>query len=310
MRPCRPGTACASTLYERPRAEVPPRTRRRLKQKGTVLDRNLENGQSVAIRVAMGPQEEEFPAVVRSCDPAQGLICVKIEGGSKEMASAFLGKKATIVGRTPDVNLDLPCIVAPESHFPILVCQRVNRRNHVRVNAFLPLTFRPVDRSLYETDPEGVLVRLQEELGAHEGAYETVQEEEEGEPIHPKMVALLTDMNRKLDRILAALQREQDGQPQGPMSVNISGSGFRFTVRERIEAKALLAVRTVLPLSPPATIVFIGEVTRVRDKGGGQFEIAVRFLAIDENDRDQIVHYTFKRMRESVRNRNRQTAQA
>ena len=270
------------------------------------MDRSLESGQSVAIRVAMGPQEDEFPAVVWSCDSAEGLISVKIEGGSKERASALLGKKVTIVGRTRDFNLDLPCVVAPESQFPILVCQRVNRRNHVRVNAFLPLTFRPVDRSLYETDPEGFLVRLQEELGGHEGTYETVREEEEGEPIHPKVLALLTDMNRKLDRILAAFERKQNGQPQGPLPVNISGSGFRFTVRERIEAKALLAVRTVLPLSPPATIVFIGEVTRVRDKGGGQFEIAVRFLAIDENDRDQIIHYTFRRMRESVRNRNRQ----
>ena len=273
------------------------------------MDRSLESGQSVAIRVAMGSQEEEFPAVVRSCDTAQGLISVKIEGGSQKRASALLGRQATIVGRTPDVNLDLPCIVAPESQFPILVCQRVNRRNHVRVNAFLPLTFRPVDRSVYETDPEGVLVGLQEELGAHERTYEPGQEDEEGDPIHPKVLALLTDMNRKLDRILAALERQRDGQPQGPMPVNISGSGVRFTVRDRIEAKGLLAVRTVLPLSPPATIVFIGEVTRVRDKGGGQFEIAVRFVAIDESDRDQIVHYTFKRMRESVRNRNRKTVE-
>jgi len=272
------------------------------------LDRSLENGQPVALRVAMGPREDEFLGIVCNYDSARGLISVKIEGDSQQKASSFRGKNVTIVGRTPDINLDLPCVVAKESEFPILVCQHVNRRNHVRVNTFLPLKYRRVDRSVYEADPEGFLVRIQEELGSHEGVYEAFQEEDEGEPVHPKILALLTDMNRKLDRILMVLESQVDGQYRGPVPVNISGSGLRFQVRERIEPRALLAVRIVLPLSPPAPIVFIGEVTRVRErkKEDGPFEIAVRFVAIDETDREEIVHYTFKRMRESVRNRNKE----
>jgi hypothetical protein len=271
------------------------------------VDRNLENGQPVALRVAMGPREDEFMGIVQNYDSSRGLVSVKVEGDSQQKASYFRGKKVTIVGRTPDVNLDLPCVVAKDSDFPVLVCQHVNRRNHVRVNTFLPLKYRHVDRSVYETDPEGFLVRIQEEMGSHEGVYEVFQEEEDEEPVHPKILALLTDMNRKLDRILMVLESQVDGQYRGPVPVNISGSGLRFQVREKIKPMSMLAVRIVLPLSPPVPIVFIGEVTRVREreKEDGSYEIAVRFVAIDEMDREEIVHYTFKRMRESVRNRNK-----
>jgi len=278
-------------------------------KEGRSLTRTLESGHRIALRVARGGKESEFSGVVRSFDRPRGLISLEMEGRTKGKMSFFLGEEATIVGRTPDLNLDIPCVVAEESRFPILVCSRVNRRNHVRVNAFLQVKYRHVDRGLYKADPEGLLVRIREEMASHESSFEAIAEEEGEERLNPKFMGLLADMNRKLDRILAILDKELDGQREVAMAVNISGSGLRFTVQEKMEARKLLAIRIVLPLSPPLTVAFVGEVTRVRVKAKGEFEIAVKFVAIDEMDREQVVHYTFRRLRESLRNRNRKTAQ-
>jgi len=273
------------------------------------LKRTLENGQPIALRIATGPEEKEFLGILRSFDQDQGLIYLEIGSQNRWQAGFFAGKAVTIVGQSPGSDLDLPCVVVEENRFPILVCRKVDRRNYVRVSAFLHLQYHIVKRELYEADPEGCLLRIREEMGSGRSAFEALADELAQESLDPKILSLLTDMSKKLDRILAILERDQNGQPPEAIPVNISGSGIRFTIRERIEARQLLAIRVVLPLSPPAPVVFLGEITRVRDKGKGEFEIAVKYIAIDEMDREQIVHYGFKRMRESIRNRRKKAAQ-
>ena len=270
----------------------------------------LQEGQRVALRVATGTEESEFRGIVRSFDRAQGRVSVEVEDEFRGKMAFLLGREATLVGEDPKLNIDFPCVVSGESRFPTVICQRANRRNHVRVNACVPLKYRHLSREEYDADPEGCLIRLREEMGGLERSAEVLPEDLAEASLDPRLLSLLTGINRKLDRVLSLLQRGLDGQSGGPLAVNISGSGVRFTLRERVLAGNLLAVSIVLPVAPPITVVFIGEVTRVRDKGKGDVEIAVRFLAIDEEDREQIVHYTFKRMRESVRNRTEERVQA
>jgi c-di-GMP-binding flagellar brake protein YcgR len=247
---------------------------------------------------------------VQSFDQDQGLISLEIKGQEEQEMGIFAGREATIVGTTPGFDLDLPCVVIEESRFPILVCQKVDRRNYVRVSAFLRLKYRVVERELYEADPDGFLVRIREEMGNGESLFGALAGEVlDEESTDPKLFFLLSEMNRKLDRILANLEKDEDSHSLGTIPVNISGSGIRFPVKERIKAGNLLAIKTVLPLSPPVSMVFLGEVTRVREKGEGEFEIALKYMAIDETDREQIVHYGFKRMRESIRLRKRKRGQ-
>ncbi len=269
----------------------------------------LENGQSIALRVTTGLKEGKFPGVIRSFDHDQGLVWPEIAEQGKDQAGFFAEKEATIVGKNANLDLDLPCVVVEENRFPILVCRKVDRRNYVRVIAFLHLHYRIVERALYESDPEGCLIRIRDEMGNGQSSLETLADEVGAGPQDPKLLCLLVDMNKKLDRILSILKQDRDIQSDGPIKVNISGSGIRFAVREKMEARKLLAIRIVLPLSPPAPVVFLGEITRVRQKENGEFEIAVKYLVIDEMDREQIVRYGFKRMRESIRNRRKKTGQ-
>ncbi|MBW2056269.1 MAG: PilZ domain-containing protein [Deltaproteobacteria bacterium] len=264
--------------------------------------RRLEKGQRIALRVATGVEERQYPCVVRSFDRARGLISLEVEDGAGAEAVLVSGREATIVGRTAYSDLDLPCVLTGEGRFPILVCRGVDRRDHLRVSAFLRLKYRPVERAVYEADPDGVLLRIQEEMGTSESPSEGLVVDMDGDLLNPRLASFLEEMDRKLDRILSLLDREKEALFRQATTVNISGSGLRFVNQERIDAKTLLAMRLLLPFTPPVAVVFLGEVKRVRAKGQGEFETAVKFVAIDEADQEKIVHYAFKRMRESIRN--------
>jgi hypothetical protein len=259
----------------------------------------IEAGQAIALRIAKGFEEKEFSGVVESRDCGRGLVGLRIDAHAG--MGPLPGEEATIIGKAAGADIDIPCVVADASRFPFLVCQEVDRRNHLRVNALLHVTYRSVQRALYEADPEGLLHRVREEMGGSENSFQLLRDDAHAVDPDPKFLCLLEEMNRKLDRILFLLNGRGAGGPEGVLPVNISGSGIRFTIRERAEARALFAVRIEIPGSPPAAIVFLGEVVRVRDKGNGQYETALKYVAIDELDREKIVHYVFRRMRESIR---------
>jgi hypothetical protein len=174
------------------------------------LDRKVAKGQSIGLRVARGSEEREIPGVVLSFDRAQGFISLEIEGEREEKISLPKGKEVTIVGRMPDSDLDIPCVVADGSQFPVVICRGVDRRDHLRVNTFLNLTYRLVERELLEMDPEALLLRIQEEMGDGDGAFEPLSEELDLETLNPKLLALLESMSKKLDRILSLLQDESE----------------------------------------------------------------------------------------------------
>lgn len=267
------------------------------------MNREIKDGQPVALRIAIGIEEKEFPGVIRSFDRGRGFISLEIEGKVDRRVFHPSGREVTILGRGPNVDLDIPCVVTDGSRFPLVVCRGVDRRNYLRVNTFLHLAYRPLDRTAFEADREGLLVKLREEMGHRDHAFEALRDELDSDTFDSRLLRILESLNQKIDRILSILEGPQDLESRGVVPVNLSGSGLRFTVKERMTARRLLAIRIVLPLCPPVPVVFVGEVQRVREKEDGEFEVAVKYVAIDESDREKIVHYAFKRMRESIRNR-------
>jgi c-di-GMP-binding flagellar brake protein YcgR len=267
------------------------------------LSGKLEKGQSVALRMVSGVKELEIIGNILSFDDDKGLIALEVDGKQTEKTPVHRGKEATIVGRASDSDLDIPCVIAETDRFPILICREVDRRNHLRVNAFLRVGYRRVERESFESDPEAALLRFREEMWGGDHSFEDLKEGLEGGDLDPQLLSLFESLSHKLDRVLSLLEGRGNVQSLGVVPVNLSGSGVRFPARERMRSRELLALQIILPLSPPATVVLIGEVRRVREKGSREFETAVKFVTVDELDQEKIVHYTFKRMRESIRNR-------
>ena len=261
----------------------------------------VQIGQRVAIRVITGEVERKFSGFVCSTDERQGIISIEIQDLPVYKATSFLGKQATLVGRSPDSDLDFPCTVIDEFHFPFLVCQKVNRRNNVRVNACLQVTYRKVDQNAYAADPESCLVTAREEMKEPTGSMNLMIHGLDHQNLNPEALSLLPRIDRKLDQIIHLLGKSRSGPPEEPTEVNISGSGIRFTVQEEMQAGQRLAVRILLPLSPPVSVVALGETIRVHEREPREWEIALKFTLISELDREKIIHYVFKRIRELAR---------
>lgn len=121
--------------------------------------------------------------------------------------------------------------------------------------------------------------------------------------IHPKIIKLLLEMNNKLNCLIASLSHPNEDKPQKLQNkkVNISASGMRVTVDEKVEAGDTIEVKMFLPTIPPVEILTYGVVVRVKPLGNNQYEAAVHFSDMDECVRDEIIQYALNCQREAIK---------
>jgi hypothetical protein len=123
------------------------------------------------------------------------------------------------------------------------------------------------------------------------------------EPDDPVIAAWFSTLNAKLDAVLAALQDQ--GKQVAAISqrrVNISGGGLGFESPVLYDLGAILELKMLLPAMPPATLYVYGEVVDVR-KGVDMHHIAIKYITIDDEVRDEIVKFVFKCQRDELRKR-------
>ncbi|WP_243370223.1 PilZ-like domain-containing protein [Geotalea sp. SG265] len=87
-----------------------------------------------------------------------------------------------------------------------------------------------------------------------------------------------------------------------PMEINLSGGGIRLKMPEAVAAGTLLSVDLFLPLVPPRIIHTVTEVVRCNEvnlhcEKGTQYRVAMRFLHIDEQERETIISFIFSEQR-------------
>ncbi|MFA5074322.1 MAG: PilZ domain-containing protein [Nitrospirota bacterium] len=122
--------------------------------------------------------------------------------------------------------------------------------------------------------------------------------------INPRIWNMLVDMNAKLELIMEKLCLENEGLVSANnVPVNISASGIRITVNERLEPGDRVEIKMSLPSSPPVGIVTCGEVQRATSTEHGTWEIAIQFINMNDDVRDEIIQYTFQRQRELMQER-------
>ena len=115
----------------------------------------------------------------------------------------------------------------------------------------------------------------------------------------PLMLQMLTRIDWLLTSVLKTLgkdERLKDMVPQF-MNVNLSGSGVRFITEKQFPAESFLVLRLIL--RPFIPIQAIGKVLRtieveVKDGGATQFETAVEFIEIAEDDREAIIRHILR----------------
>lgn len=112
-------------------------------------------------------------------------------------------------------------------------------------------------------------------------------------------------LNTKLDAIINMLVFQREGFSSLPFkNVNISGGGLSFPSKETYRSGDIIEMKMMLPIIPPIAMFIYGEVVNVETQVSG-YMIAIKFIALDEDIRDEIVKFVFKRQREILKEKRR-----
>jgi c-di-GMP-binding flagellar brake protein YcgR len=137
--------------------------------------------------------------------------------------------------------------------------------------------------------------------------FETSEIDLPDETINPKLWEMLVDINAKLTSILDKLFFDSEGFIKSENKiVNLSGSGIRFTMNEKVEPGDKLELKMLLPTGPPIGILTYGSVVRVNDIGNSQYEVSLQFSDMDDEVREEIIRYAINRQREIIRKERQQ----
>lgn len=112
-------------------------------------------------------------------------------------------------------------------------------------------------------------------------------------------------LNAKLDSIISMLTFQREGFGSLPfVNVNISGGGLSFSSKEKYKIGDVLEMKMLIPVMPPIALYIYGEVVKVEPQINS-YITGVKFIAIDEDIRDEIVKFVFRRQREMLREKRR-----
>ncbi len=117
---------------------------------------------------------------------------------------------------------------------------------------------------------------------------------------------LLFQIDDKLDRILAVLSKDEPDLvvfDQGS-GLNIGGSGMKIVVDKAVESGQLIHTNLVLSKFPPMFMDVFGEVVRaepIDQEGKTVYQLGIKFLDLDINDREKIIACVFQKHRDAIR---------
>ena len=267
----------------------------------------LHDGQAVDLEIEAAADNPRIPGAVERVDDAELRLRLHPGGAAHDLLAP--GTKALIRGRRKGLQFSLYAEVQEidrQTDCVSLAC--LPSRSFLRVDAFMPVKYHRITPEQFETR-RNLLVHTgsaeRDGMGSPPAPF--LPDEMDGATgIPPELAHELQSIHKKLDFIIKALGLQTKsslfGQP--PVEVNISGSGMSFITTEHVGAGALLEIEILLPLYSGTIIGLIAKVVRSdvvgRDEAP-QFETGVRFEAINEDDRELIIRYVFKRQRELLR---------
>ena len=122
------------------------------------------------------------------------------------------------------------------------------------------------------------------------------------------MVEFLIKMDEKLDRIISLLSKNEAHSVAFSQGIgkNISASGMNIVTDKPVNKGQIVHANIVLSKLPFVCIDAYGEIIRlssIKEKDTSMYQVGIKFLNLDETEREKIVAYVFQQQRKSIRKR-------
>jgi len=125
---------------------------------------------------------------------------------------------------------------------------------------------------------------------------------------HEELFAYMHVLNRKLDTIIDRLTGSQGDERYHSVraEISLSGAGVRFETQSALKEGDYTELRMIIPVFPYPKITVLCQVVRtekVQEDSTEPFMVGMKFVVINEKDRDFLVKYVFEKEREFLRQR-------
>ncbi len=179
-------------------------------------------------------------------------------------------------------------------------------REYFRIEVRLPIEFRRISYDEYlnlENSVKHSSTQIIDKVNEMRFLKEIIsKDEKETGQIH----AYIKLIDKKLDMILDLLNKSKDdGIYQNRyINVNISGAGINFTTDVNLNEGEHVELKVILPFPPYPKITSLCNVVRsiaCNINGIANWETALTFTTINEEDRDLLINYIFAKEREFLR---------
>lgn len=120
---------------------------------------------------------------------------------------------------------------------------------------------------------------------------------------------MLVSIEKKLDGIAELIKGSEACKENGSCDGkcrDISGSGIALYSSRQLNTDDIVEIKMSLPKLPPIPINIIGAVVKCEASYGveikeGKYLIGVKFAAINEEDREEIIRFVLERQREQIK---------
>jgi hypothetical protein len=135
---------------------------------------------------------------------------------------------------------------------------------------------------------------------------------------HSNLIDFLIHIDDKLDRVLKLLSKSygleasacRDDKGGEDLFVgqgsDISGTGMSVICDRALEPGQILKASFMISRFPVIPLVLFGRVVRVipvQEDGKQRYQVVMRFIDLEEEDREKIIAYTFQVQRDAIRKR-------
>jgi len=269
----------------------------------------LSSEQTIDFEIELNDSRIHLPARVAEIDSE--VLTVKLDE-SDDVLTIQPGTKGIVWGKKKGLKFSLYVEVTTVREKCFFTLKHIPSRTHLRVDAFLQFSYCKISETEYAEKRKRYIQNTTQENDPYlypPSRYGSEESDSASIPI--EIIQEIHSIHRKLDFIIKFLGKsaqEEDIFNKKPVEVNISGSGLKFICDEALSRNDLLDIKMVLPVSSGIIIDLVGQVTRstpVADTSSenakGLREVAARFVAVNEDDREFIIRYVFRRQRELLR---------
>lgn len=164
-------------------------------------------------------------------------------------------------------------------------------REHVRIDVKLPISIKFIPNE----ERYNISTRV--------FGYKEIHSREVSDSINMNIYEALNRIEKKIDMILNILTIQQYGFYQLPeKNINISGGGISFISDEFFVKGDILEIKIFLDEPIPVGLLVYGEVVRVVEENS-RYNVGVKFININEKQRDIIVRFVMYKQRQSIRDK-------